>query len=61
MKTRVTEMLGIKYPILQGGMQWVGRAEFVSAVSNAGGIGFITALTNPRRMTYCVRSSGHAR
>ncbi|RWA52341.1 nitronate monooxygenase [Cupriavidus sp. UYMSc13B] len=47
MKTRVTEKLGIKYPILQGGMQWVGRAELASAVSNAGGLGILTALTQP--------------
>lgn len=47
MKTRVTEMLGIKYPIIQGGMQWVGRAELASAVSNAGGLGILTALTQP--------------
>lgn len=43
--TRVTEMLGIEYPILCGGMQWVSRAEFVAEVCNAGGIGFITAET----------------
>lgn len=42
-KTRITEMLGIKYPILCGGMQWVSKAEFVASVCNAGGIGFITA------------------
>lgn len=47
MRTRVTELLGIRYPIVQGGMQWVGRAELASAVSNAGGIGFVTALTQP--------------
>lgn len=45
MKTRVTEMLGIRYPIIQGGMQWVGKAELASAVSNAGGLGILTALT----------------
>lgn len=45
MKTRVTEMLGIRYPIIQGGMQWVGRAELASAVSNAGGLGILTGLT----------------
>jgi len=45
MKTRVTDMLGIRYPIIQGGMQWVGRAELASAVSNAGGLGILTALT----------------
>jgi len=47
MKTRVTEILGIKYPIVQGGMMWVGTAEMASAVSNAGGLGLITALTQP--------------
>jgi NADH:quinone reductase (non-electrogenic) len=45
MKTRITEMLGIRYPIVQGGMQWVGTAEMASAVSNAGGLGVLTALT----------------
>jgi len=47
MKTRVTEQLGIRYPIIQGGMQWVGTAEMASAVSNAGGLGILTALTQP--------------
>lgn len=47
MKTRITEMFGIKYPIIQGGMMWVGRAELAAAVSNAGGLGIITALTQP--------------
>ena len=46
-KTKVTELFGIKYPIIQGGMQWVARAELSSAVSNAGGLGIITALTFP--------------
>lgn len=45
MKTQITEMLGIRYPIIQGGMQWVGRAELASAVSNAGGLGILTGLT----------------
>ncbi len=45
LKTRITEMLGIEYPVLQGGMQWLSRAELVSAVSNAGGLGFITAVS----------------
>ncbi|NDZ14615.1 nitronate monooxygenase [Variovorax sp. WS11] len=45
MKTRITELLGIRYPIIQGGMQWVGRAELAAAVSNAGGLGILTALT----------------
>ena len=47
MKTRITEMFGIEYPIIQGGMQWVGRAELASAVSNAGGLGILTGLTQP--------------
>ena len=47
MKTRITELLGIKHPIIQGGMQWVGLAELAAAVSNAGGLGIITALTQP--------------
>ena len=47
MQTRLTEMLGIKHPIVQGGMQWVGVAELASAVSNAGGLGILTALTQP--------------
>jgi len=46
-KTRVTEMLGIEHPIVQGGMMHVGYAELASAVSNAGGLGIITALTQP--------------
>ncbi|HEY4368584.1 MAG TPA: nitronate monooxygenase family protein [Steroidobacteraceae bacterium] len=47
MKTQVTELLGIEYPIIQGGMQWVGTAGLASAVSNAGGLGVLTALTQP--------------
>ncbi|MGI9362028.1 MAG: NAD(P)H-dependent flavin oxidoreductase [Parasphingorhabdus sp.] len=46
-KTRITEMLGIEHPIVQGGMQSVGTAQMASAVSNAGGLGIITALTQP--------------
>ncbi len=46
-KTRITEMLGIEHPIVQGGMQGVGYAELASAVSNAGGLGTLTALTQP--------------
>jgi len=45
MRTRVTDLLGTRYPIVQGGMMWVGRAELASAVSNAGGLGVLTALT----------------
>jgi nitronate monooxygenase len=47
MKTRITEALGIRLPIVQGGMQWVGTAEMASAVSNAGGLGTLGALTQP--------------
>lgn len=47
MKTRITELCGIEHPIVQGGMMWVGRAELASAVSNAGGLGIVTALTQP--------------
>jgi nitronate monooxygenase len=47
LRTRFTEMFGIEHPVVQGGMQWVGRAELVAAVANAGGLGFITALTQP--------------
>ncbi len=46
-KTRFTELFGVDHPIAQGGMQWVGRAGLVSAVANAGALGFITALTQP--------------
>lgn len=47
MKTRITEMFDIEHPIIQGGMHFVGFAELVAAVSNAGGLGIITALTQP--------------
>ena len=39
MKTRITELLGIQYPIIQGGMMWVGRVQLAAGVSNAGGLG----------------------
>ncbi|MFI4973668.1 MAG: NAD(P)H-dependent flavin oxidoreductase [Caulobacterales bacterium] len=45
MKTRITELFGIQHPIIQGGMHFVGLAELASAVSNAGGLGLITGLT----------------
>lgn len=45
--TRFTEEFGIRHPVVQGGMQWVGRAPLVAAVANAGALGFITALTQP--------------
>ena len=45
MKTQITELFGIQHPIIQGGMHFVGLAEMAAAVSNAGGLGIITALT----------------
>jgi len=52
MKTRITEMFGIEHPIIQGGMHYVGFAEMAAAVSNAGGLGIITGLTQgtPERL-----------
>jgi nitronate monooxygenase len=47
MKTRITELFGIEHPIIQGGMHYVGFAELAAAVSNAGGLGTITGLTQP--------------
>ena len=47
LKTRITELFGIERPIVQGGLMWIARAELASAVANAGGIGFMTALTFP--------------
>ena len=46
-QTRVSRKLGIRLPIVQGGMQWVGTAEMAAAVSNAGGLGTLSALTQP--------------
>ena len=45
MKTRITDLFGIEHPIIQGGMHYVGLAELAAAVSNAGGLGIITGLT----------------
>lgn len=45
--TRFCDTFGVEHPIVQGGMQWVGRAELVSAVAEAGALGFLTALTQP--------------
>ncbi|MEO6381274.1 MAG: nitronate monooxygenase, partial [Nitrobacter sp.] len=45
MRTAITELFGIRHPIIQGGMHYVGFAELASAVSNAGGLGIITGLT----------------
>jgi nitronate monooxygenase len=47
MQTKITKLLNIKHPIIQGGMQWVGTPELASAVSNAGGLGMVTALISP--------------
>ncbi len=47
LRTKLTEALGIVHPIVQGGMHYVGYAKLAAAVSNAGGIGLITALTQP--------------
>lgn len=46
-RTRFTEEFGVRHPIVQGGMMWVGRAELAAAVSEAGALGIITALTQP--------------
>lgn len=52
MQTRITELFGITHPVIQGGMHFVGRAELAAAVSSAGGLGIITALTQktPERL-----------
>ncbi|RYD67401.1 MAG: nitronate monooxygenase [Sphingomonadales bacterium] len=47
LRTRFTDLVGVEHPIVQGGMMWVGRAELAAAVSNAGGLGIVTALTQP--------------
>ncbi|GAB3688914.1 nitronate monooxygenase [Saccharopolyspora tripterygii] len=47
LRTKFTEEFGVEHPIVQGGMQWVGRAELVAAVANSGALGMITALTQP--------------
>ena len=54
MKTRITELFGIQHPIIQGGMHYVGFAELAAAVSNAGGLGLITGLTQrtPERLAH---------
>jgi len=57
MKTRITELFGIEHPIIQGGMHYVGFAEMAAAVSNAGGLGIITGLTqgNPANLANEIR------
>lgn len=47
MKTRITELLGIQHPIIQGGMAWVAEYHLAAAVSNAGGLGIIGAASAP--------------
>ena len=47
LKTRITELLGIRYPVFQGGMAWVADAKLAAAVSNAGGLGLIGAAAAP--------------
>ena len=58
-KTRITELLKIRYPILQGGMQWLSRAELAAAVSEAGGFGIITAGTfsSPKELREEIRKT----
>jgi len=46
-RTKFTETFEVEHPVVQGGMQWVGRARLAAAVSNAGGLGILTALTQP--------------
>ena len=57
MKTRITELFAIQHPIIQGGMHFVGYAELAAAVSNAGGLGIITALTQgtPEKLTDAIK------
>ena len=56
-KSRICDILGIKYPIFQGGMAWVADAELAAAVSNAGGLGLITAINE----SLCVTRYASAR
>jgi NAD(P)H-dependent flavin oxidoreductase YrpB (nitropropane dioxygenase family) len=50
-ETRITQLLGIKYPLIQGGMQWLATAQLASAVSEAGGLGILSSLSFPDRET----------
>ncbi len=58
MKTEVTELLGIEYPIIQGGMAWVAEYHLAAAVSAAGGLGLIGAAISVRQPQWfwCLRS-----
>ena len=58
-KTRVTDLLGVEFPILQGGMAWVADADLAAAVSNAGGVGLIAGRL-PRQNMSGSRSAGAA-
>ena len=53
-KTRLTELFGIEYPIISGGMMWLSKAELSSAVSDAGGLGVMTALSHPSPQNSCL-------
>ena len=55
-KTKITEMFGIKHPIIQGGMHYVGFAEMASAVANAGGLGIITGPVSYTHLTLPTKS-----
>jgi enoyl-[acyl-carrier protein] reductase II len=56
MKTRITELLGIKYPIIQGGMAWIAEPQLAAAVSNAGGLGIITgSMYTPEELTQKIK------
>lgn len=57
--TRLTKLLGIEIPVVQGGMQWVGYPKLVAAVSNAGGLGVLTALSqaNPEALRTAIRET----
>ena len=56
-QTRVTQLLGIKHPIIQGGLQWLATADLASAVSEAGGLGTLSSLSfpDPKSLTKEIR------
>ena len=60
MQTRITKLLEIEYPVIQGGMAWVANAALAANVSKAGGIGFIGAANAPAEW-YGVKSAGQKR
>jgi NAD(P)H-dependent flavin oxidoreductase YrpB (nitropropane dioxygenase family) len=61
MKTEFTELFGVEHPLLCGGMTGVGTAELISAVANAGALGFLTALTQPTPRGPCQGDPAHPR